>query len=283
MSYNYRKEVVGLFALKCKSTKRKALHTKEKEVVYERTKNVLTNIKLLLSIGGGFVFSPFSFAEELSDTAASSPEIILDSRILAAIIVVSITAVIVPIIKHIYTERRKKKSFLLYFEAVIRDALATYGSQVDFTEAQKGTPDLETQDWVKRLQHAGLALPELLLGIHNGFVNANPGSYPIIQSAGITPKSLEHDMIVWSLNEQEVRLISAFLINQKQAQLSIQNLYEDPLYELIKSESEEKQTRWRRAGLHLVDDLTKMYIAAVQARTYLEDKGYNCAPEHKGC
>ncbi|EPO0013185.1 hypothetical protein ACT5DP_003542 [Vibrio alginolyticus] len=283
MNYNDRKELVGVFALKCKSAKRKELHTKEKEVVYGRTKNVLTNMKLLLNIGGSFVFSPLLLAEELSGTAPSSLGIVLDGRIIAAVIVVLGTAVITPIIKHIYTERRKRKSFLLYFEAVIRDALATYGDQVDWSEAKKGTADLDTQDWTKRLHRADVAIPQLLLGMHEGFVSASPGSYPIVQSAGITPKSLEHDMIVWSLNEQEVRLISAFLINQKQAQLSIQNLYDGPLYDLIGSESEEKQMRWRRAGLCLVDDLAKMYIAAVHASTYLKKNGYNCDPENKRC
>uniref|UniRef100_UPI000539DA1A hypothetical protein n=1 Tax=Vibrio parahaemolyticus TaxID=670 RepID=UPI000539DA1A len=92
MNYNDRKELVGVFALKCKSAKRKELHTKEKEVVYGRTKNVLTNMKLLLNIGGSFVFSPLLLAEELSGTAPSSLGIVLDGRIIAAVIVVLGTA-----------------------------------------------------------------------------------------------------------------------------------------------------------------------------------------------
>ena len=117
------------------------------------------------------------------------------------------------------------------------------------------------------LEKEGHGVPDILLTLCDAFDKAEASVHneklyiPIITYSGMDNTELDHNHPVWTLKRDKTRLISDYLLSQRQIIDSTKAQHEKPLVELIHSDDPENHKRWIAAGRQMLGELVEHYIA----------------------
>jgi hypothetical protein len=195
-------------------------------------------------------------------------------KILIPLFIAIVAVIVVPLFRYYHSQRTVKKSYLIYLKANIKSTLDHYGDECSIDYARAELP-ASASTWIDSLEKSNTGVPLLLVDIYQKFEKAeaqapSPDSYIPFVSYSVMPISeLSHDHPIWSLEKEQTKWITGYLLSQAQVVKSIRELYSAPFFDLLSKAEIERRRQWVHGGYVLVEELAEHYINTISLKKKL--------------
>ena len=239
---------------------------------YGRSKSVVSFIFILFFAWSGKVLAFFDIpSPEVQQVSIDTLSIL---KILIPLFIAVLAVVVVPLFRYYHSQRSIKKSYLIYLKANIKSTLDHYGAVCSIDEARQQLSDSNLA-WIDALEEKEMAVPLLLVDIYQKFEQAeaqppSPDSYiPFVSYSAMPISELGHDHPIWSLEKEQTKWITGYLLSQAQVVKSIRELYTAPFFDLLSKADTERRRQWVHGGYVVVEELAEHYINTINLKKKL--------------
>ena len=193
------------------------------------------------------------------------------AKLLLALIAITLTHAMLPAIKSLLEENKKRLSFRRFLKQHVENTTSKYGSPCNLEMAKKliskdVAAGARKLDWLEMLETSDLGVPEMLIEMQKALDIAvskhghDKRYIPFLSYFGFADIPLEHDSIVWNLNKNTSRSVMDYIISEKQVKTALEAQYEATFFRLIESDLYSARQQWCKSAEAILCDLSEHYI-----------------------